>query len=94
MGVVEGAEVVHRNRLQRIQRAVVRHAVRMETVDQPVEHQACDVVGVLGAHLESRKRLLPLPLELLRAECRVPHDVAQKLEPESEAVLHHEHIRE
>ena len=46
-------------------------AVRMEAVDQPIEDDRRDVVGILVADLQARQRLLPLPLDLLELERRI-----------------------
>ena len=65
-------------------------AVRMEAVDEPVEHHPGDVVRIVVADLEARQNLLTLPLELLGRELRVPRQIGHHVEPEREAVLHHD----
>ena len=64
----------------------------MEPVHQPIEHQAGHRVGILVVHAHPRQRLLPLPLELLLVKRRTPDDVGQQVEPEGEAVFHHQHV--
>ena len=61
---------------------------------ETIEHHAGQVVGVLQAHPEARERLLPLPLDLLRLERRVAHDVRQQVEADRQAVLHDDHVGE
>ena len=78
--------------LQRLGRPAVGQAVRMEAVDEPVEHEARDVVRVVVADFQPRHRLPALPFELVGLERRVAGDVAQQLEAEAEAVLHDEDV--
>ena len=67
-GLVERDEIVARDARDRLRRARVRPAVRMEAVDEPVEHHAGEVVRIVVADLQPRQDLLALPLDLLRRE--------------------------
>ncbi len=91
---VEGRQIVARDRRERLGRAVVRHAVRMEAVHQPVEHGVGDPLGIFGADLQTRQRLLALPFDLVLRERRVPRHVGQHAHAVFEAVLHHHHVDE
>ena len=67
VAAVEVDEVGARQRGQRFGRAVAGQAVRMEAVDQAIDHLAGHRVRILGRHLERRQRLLPLPVDFLLA---------------------------
>ena len=91
---VEREEIVARDRGDCRRRAVLRHAVRMETVDETIEDGVGHVAGIVRAHLQPRQHLLPLPLDLARREAGVPHHVGQDPHPGLEAVLHDDHVAE
>ena len=78
--LVEVDDVLPRQRGERLGGAAAGQAVRVEAVDQAIDHLARDAVGILRRHLQRRHRLLPLPLDLLRRERRPPHDVGHQLQ--------------
>ncbi len=92
--LVERDEIVAGDAADRLRRPGVGPAVRMKAVNQAVEHHPGDVVRILVADLEPRKNLLPLPLELLGRERRVSRQIGHHVEPECEAVLHHDGVDE
>ena len=94
VGAVEGQQVLARHSLNGLHRAVAGRAVRMDTVDQAVEHHVGEVLGVLVSHLQPRQDLLALALELLRREGRVAQDVGEQPHSQREIVLHHHHVDE
>jgi hypothetical protein len=91
---VERDQVIARERGDRLRRAVLRHPVRMEAVDQPIEHGVRDVAGIFEADRLPREHLLALALDFRRRERRLPRHVGQHAEPGVEAVLHHDHVHE
>ena len=94
MAGVERQQIVARDARQRGRRAVLRQPVRMEAVDQAIEHRIGNVARIFGADLEPREHLLPLPFDLGRREagCRAMSDSIRM--PGLEAVLHHHHVAE
>ncbi len=78
-----------------LRRAGVRPPVGMEPVDEPIEDDAGDVIGILVADLQAGEHLLPLALDLLRRERRVAREVRRPdRAPSVEAVLHHHGVDE
>ncbi len=92
VALVEVDDVLPRQRAKRFGGAAAGQAVRVEAVDQPIDHLAGDVVRILRRHLQARHRLLALPLDLLRRERRPPHDVGHQLQRQRQAVLHHDRV--
>ncbi len=91
---VIGDEIVARNGRERLGRTGFRQPVRVEPVDQPVEHGVGDEPRIIEAHLQSGQHLLALPLDLLLREGGVARHVGQHLQPRLKAVLHHHRIDE
>ena len=79
---------------QGLRGTAVRESVGMKAVHQPIEQGAGDVVGILGADLQRRHRLLLLPLDLFSGERGVPNDVGQQFHGHAERILHHDHVDE
>ena len=92
--LVERDDVVPRDAVDASRRAGLRHAVGMEAVDEPIEHGVGDVLGILEADLQAGQHLLPLAIDLLRRERRMPRHVRQHAHAGVEAVLHHDHVEE
>ena len=66
----------------------------MEPVDEPIEHDARDEIGILEADLQARDSLLALAIDFLLFERRIPHHIGQQIEAKRQAVLHHDHVGE
>ena len=92
VGAMERHQVAARDGADRPRRAALRHAVGMETVDEPVEHDVGDVRRIVVADLQARQHLVALPLDLGRREGRTARHVGQQVEREVEAVLHHQDV--
>ena len=93
-GLVVREEIVAGDARDRLGSARIGPAVRMEAVDQAIEHHPGYVVRIFVPDLEARQNLLALPLELLGSELRVPRQIGHHIEPEGEAVLHHDCVDE
>ncbi len=79
---VKCGEVVAGDPLDRLDRALARTTVRMPAKDEPIEHDAGDVVRIVVRDLQRRERLPLLQRDLGRRERRVLHhvgDEAQRL---------------
>ena len=72
----------------------LRQPVGMKAVDEPIEDRVRDEVGIVEADLQARQRLLPLTIDLLRRERRMPRHVRQHPQAGVEAVLHDDDIDE
>ena len=94
VAAVKGEQVVARQRSERLRRAVGRHAVRMESVHQPIEDRVGDVLGILEADLETRQHLLPLSFDFSGGERRLARQLGQHAHAFLETVLHHDHVAE
>ena len=94
VGPVELHQVVAGDGADRCRHPPLRHPVRMEAVDQPVEHDAGDVGRIVVVHLEARQDAAADPLDLLIRERRMPRHVGHQVESEVEAVLHHQDVDE
>ena len=85
--LVERDEVVARDPRDRLRRAFVRPAVRMEAEDEPIEDRVGDVVGIVVADLQRRQRLPALQLDLRRrktpdaARCRTRARARDRSDP-------------
>jgi hypothetical protein len=89
---VERNQIVARQPRDRVGRAGLRQAVRVEAVDQPIEHGIRDEPGVVEADLERRQQLLALALDFRLGKRRTTSHLRQHAEPGVEAVLHHHHV--
>jgi hypothetical protein len=87
---VERLQVLAGDRGQRLRR--VGHAVGVKAVDQPVEQHRRDVVGIAAVDLQGRDRLLLLPVDLIRRERRIAHDVVDQVHADGERILHHHRV--
>ena len=67
-----------------------RQPVRMEAIDEPIEHRGRDVVGVVGVHLLRGRDLLFLPFDFLRRERRIAGNIRHQVHRQVEGVLHHD----
>ena len=94
VGAVERHQVIARDGPDRGRRSALRHAVRVEPVDQPVEDDAGDVGWIVVADLKSRQNQVALPLDLGGREGRPARHVGEQVECEVEAVLHHDGVDE
>ena len=56
----------------------------MEAVDEPIEHDIRDVVGVVVADLHAREQLGTNAIELFLREHRIAHDVGKQVEGQRE----------
>ena len=89
---MEPDEIGARHGVDRVGRAGLRQAVRMEAVHEAVEHRVGDIIGIFEADLQSRQNLLSLAIDLVRRERGVAHDVGQHPQAHVEAVFHHDHV--
>ena len=94
MGAVERRQVVARDGPDRLRRSALRHAVRVEPVDQSVEDETGDVRRIVVADLKSRQDLVALPLDLGWREGGPARHVGEQVEREVEAVLHDDDVDE
>ena len=96
-GVVLGMEreqIVTGDLLHRLRRAVGRHAVGVEPVEQSGQHDARQIRRIVQADLESREHLLPLALELGALERRIARALGDQVQAELEAVGHDQDVDE
>ena len=85
---MELPQIVPRDAGQRLGRSAARQPVRVEAIDEPIEHRGRDVVRVVGVHLLRRRDLLFLPFDFLRRERRIAGDIRHQVHRQVEGVLH------
>jgi len=90
--LVEREQIGAGQRGHRLGRPGLRPAVGMEAVNQPVEDDVGEEIGVVVADLHARQRLLPLPLDLLGRKGGVLHEVRHQVQRKVQAVLHDDRL--
>jgi hypothetical protein len=89
-----GNQVVASDRRQRLRRSALRQAVRMKSVDQPIENGVGNKSRILEVHLQRRQGLPALSLDLFRRKRRVARHIGQQPQTGIEAVLHDDDVDE
>ena len=83
-----------RNRRERLRGAAVRQPIGMEPVDEAVEEDAGDVIGVALAYPQVGDHLLFLTFDLFGRKGRVARDVRQQVHADVERILHDDDVDE
>ena len=91
---VERLQIGARQRGERLLRAAPRQPVRVEPVDEPIEHDIRDVTRVVCVHAQRRQDLVLLPLDLLRRERRIARHIGHQIHADLKRVLHDNRVHE
>ena len=72
----------------------LRLAVRMKSIDQPVEHHVGQVLRIVVTDLQPGQDLLTLALDFLARKGRMLREIRDQVEADVQAVLHHHGLNE
>ena len=89
---VEREQIVPRQRRDRLWRAALRPAVRVESIHEAIENDVGEKLRIVVADAHARERLLALALELLRRERGMLREIRHEIEAEAQAVFHDDRV--